>query len=67
MSSSSTEQDVWSAIQERALVQALKTFPKDANQRWERVASAVPGKTMNQCKKKFASLKDSFRSKKTEV
>ncbi|CAN0860322.1 DnaJ homolog subfamily C member 2 [Linum grandiflorum] len=62
-----SEQDVWSAVQERALVQALKTFPKDANQRWERVAAAVPGKTVNQCKKKFALLKDSFRSKKSSA
>jgi DnaJ family protein C protein 2 len=65
--SSSSEQDVWSAVQERALVQALKTFPKEANQRWERVAASVPGKTVNQCKKKFALLKESFRNKKTAV
>ncbi|KAF9686320.1 hypothetical protein SADUNF_Sadunf03G0146500 [Salix dunnii] len=62
--SSSADQDVWSAVQERALVQALKTFPKEASQRWERVAAAVPGKTVNQCKKKFALLKESFRNKK---
>ncbi|XP_019052624.1 PREDICTED: dnaJ homolog subfamily C member 2-like [Nelumbo nucifera] len=62
--SSSAEQDVWSAVQERALIQALKTFPKDTAQRWERVAAAVPGKTVNQCKKKFALLKENFRSKK---
>ncbi|KAG6781583.1 hypothetical protein POTOM_014494 [Populus tomentosa] len=62
--SSSADQDVWSAVQERALVQALKTFPKETSQRWERVAAAVPGKTINQCKKKFASLKESFRNKK---
>ncbi|XP_041015751.1 dnaJ homolog subfamily C member 2-like [Juglans microcarpa x Juglans regia] len=65
--SSSSEQDVWSAVQERALVQALKTFPKEANQRWERVAAAVPGKTVNQCKKKFTLLKESFRNKKNAV
>ncbi|KAI3427793.1 uncharacterized protein J3R85_009006 [Psidium guajava] len=64
---SSSEQDVWSAVQERALVQALKTFPKETNQRWERVAAAVPGKTVNQCKKKFALLKENFRSKKGTV
>ncbi|XVF00130.1 hypothetical protein REPUB_Repub03eG0258500 [Reevesia pubescens] len=62
--SSSSEQDVWSAVQERALVQALKTFPKETSQRWERVAAAVPGKTVNQCKKKFTSLRENFRSKK---
>ncbi|KAF8403565.1 hypothetical protein HHK36_011669 [Tetracentron sinense] len=60
----SVEQDVWSAIQERALVQALKTFPKETSQRWERVAAAIPGKTVNQCKKKLALLKESFRTKK---
>ncbi|KAJ0089030.1 hypothetical protein Patl1_31372 [Pistacia atlantica] len=65
--SSSSEHDVWSAVQERALVQALKTFPKETSQRWERVAAAVPGKTVNQCKKKFALLKENFRNKKTAV
>ncbi|XP_009334242.2 dnaJ homolog subfamily C member 2 [Pyrus x bretschneideri] len=62
---SGSEQDVWSAVQEKALVQALKTFPKDAAQRWERVAAAVPGKSVVQCKKKFALLKESFRNKKS--
>ncbi|CAA7054133.1 unnamed protein product [Microthlaspi erraticum] len=65
--SGSTDADAWSAVQERALVQALKTFPKETSQRWERVAAAVPGKTMNQCKKKFAELKELIRSKKTAV
>lgn len=65
--SSSSDQDVWSAVQERALVQALKTFPKETGQRWERVAAAVPGKTVNQCKKKFALLKENFRNKKNAV
>lgn len=64
---SSSEQDAWSAVQERALVQALKTFPKETNQRWERVAAAVPGKTVNQCKKKFTLLKENFRNKKNAV
>ncbi|KAH7666919.1 Dnaj-like subfamily c member 2 protein [Dioscorea alata] len=60
----SSEQDTWSATQERALVQALKTFPKETSQRWERVAAAIPGKTVNQCKKKFTLMKENFRSKK---
>ncbi|GAU24971.1 hypothetical protein TSUD_312060 [Trifolium subterraneum] len=62
-----SEQEVWSDVQETALIQALKTFPKEANQRWERVSAAVPGKTVNQCKKKFAMLKENFRNKKTAV
>ncbi|MFS7923316.1 putative transcription factor MYB/SANT family [Helianthus anomalus] len=61
---SSSDQDVWSSVQETALVQALKTFPKETNQRWERVAAAVPGKPVNQCKKQFALLKERFRNTK---
>ncbi|GLJ49619.1 hypothetical protein SUGI_1052670 [Cryptomeria japonica] len=58
------EQESWSAVQERALIQALKTFPKDTPQRWERVATAVPGKSKVQCMKKFSELKDNFRNRK---
>ncbi|EPS65770.1 hypothetical protein M569_09005, partial [Genlisea aurea] len=63
--SSGSDGDAWSEVQEKALITALKAFPKDTNQRWERVAAAVPGKTVNQCKKKFASLKESFRNLKS--
>ncbi|KAL5994821.1 hypothetical protein ACLOJK_024878 [Asimina triloba] len=65
VASSSEQQDMWSATQERALIQALKTFPKETPQRWERVAAAVPGKTVNQCKKKITLMKENFRSKKS--
>ncbi|CAN8259749.1 unnamed protein product [Cochlearia groenlandica] len=65
--SGSSDTDSWSTVQERALVQALKTFPKETSQRWERVAAAVPGKTMIQCKKKFAELKEIIRNKKTKA
>lgn len=61
---SSSDEDAWSEVQEKALIQALKTFPKDTSERWERVAAAVVGKDVNQCKKKFSSLKENFRNKK---
>ncbi|KAI3879548.1 hypothetical protein MKX03_005686 [Papaver bracteatum] len=57
-------EQAWSAVQERALVQALKTFPKETNQRWQRISAAVPGKTVVQCKKKVASMKESFLNNK---
>ncbi|KAL2538650.1 dnaJ-like protein subfamily C member 2-like [Forsythia ovata] len=57
---SSSDQETWSSVQEKALVQALKTFPKETGQRWERVAAAVPKKTVGQCKKKFKLMKDNF-------
>ncbi|KAG8063974.1 hypothetical protein GUJ93_ZPchr0004g39988 [Zizania palustris] len=59
-----TDQDAWSEAQVLALVQALKAFPKDASQRWERVSAAVPGKTVVQCKKKVTAMRENFRSKK---
>nr|GEU47931.1 DnaJ homolog subfamily C member 2-like [Tanacetum cinerariifolium] len=46
-----SDSDEWSTVQVTSLVQAMKTFPKEANQRWERIAAAVLGKTVNQCKK----------------
>jgi DnaJ family protein C protein 2 len=62
---SATDPEAWSEPQVLALVQALKAFPKDASQRWERVAAAVPGKTVVQCKKKVAAMRENFRSKKS--
>uniref|UniRef100_A0ACD5TD57 Uncharacterized protein n=1 Tax=Avena sativa TaxID=4498 RepID=A0ACD5TD57_AVESA len=61
---SAADPDAWSEAQVLALVQALKAFPKDATQRWERVAAAVPGKTVVQCKKKVTSMRSNFRTKK---
>jgi DnaJ homolog subfamily C member 2 len=63
---SATDPDAWSETQVLALVQALKAFPKEASQRWERVAAAVPGKTVVQCKKKVQSKRGNFRGKKVQ-
>ncbi|KAI5081324.1 hypothetical protein GOP47_0004507 [Adiantum capillus-veneris] len=63
--SSKEEPDVWSDVQEGALVKAMKAFPKDTPQRWDRIATAVPGKTKAQCFRKFAELRENFRSKKS--
>lgn len=60
----SAEEDTWSAVQDRALLQAYKTFPKESSQRWERISAAIPGKTVNHCKKRLTFLKESLRSKK---
>lgn len=70
LSSCSEQEDVWSVEQEKALVHALKTVPKElaGGERWERVSGAVPGmKSANQCKKKFALLKQDLRSKKSSA
>lgn len=54
----------WSSAEDIALLNALKTFPKDTNMRWEKVAAAVPGKSKTQCMKRFSELKLNFRNSK---
>eukprot|EP00897_Mesotaenium_endlicherianum_P010521 jgi/Mesen1/9498/ME000063S08941 len=51
----------WSDAEDKELVRALKEFPKDTARRWDRVASALPGKSKQQCFKRFGELKDSFK------
>jgi len=55
----------WSAGDDRALLNALKEFPKDTAMRWEKVAASVPGKTKAACMKRVTELKRDFRSTKT--
>ncbi|GBG74260.1 hypothetical protein CBR_g17970 [Chara braunii] len=55
------ESDLWNDVQDVSLVRAMKEFPKDTAMRWERIASAVPGKTKTQCMKRFVELKKGFR------
>ncbi|XP_042391380.1 transcription factor MAMYB-like [Zingiber officinale] len=54
----------WSSGEDIALLNALKTFPKDVSMRWEKVAAAVPGKSKVACMKRVAELKRNFRTSK---
>ncbi|PIN19273.1 hypothetical protein CDL12_08047 [Handroanthus impetiginosus] len=54
----------WSAVEDLALLNALKAFPKDVAMRWEKIAASVPGKTKSACMKRVAELKKDFRSSK---
>ena len=52
----------WSEAQDRALLQALREFPKETAKRWDRVAAAVPGGwSKQQCFKRFSELREGFR------
>ncbi|KAL3497692.1 hypothetical protein ACH5RR_040424 [Cinchona calisaya] len=55
----------WSTGEDLALLNALKSFPKDVAMRWEKIAAAVPGKTKAACMKRVTELKKDFRSSKT--
>uniref|UniRef100_A0A0D6R8P1 Myb-like domain-containing protein n=1 Tax=Araucaria cunninghamii TaxID=56994 RepID=A0A0D6R8P1_ARACU len=54
----------WSSEEDRALLNALKAFPKETNMRWEKIAAAVPGKSKSQCMKRLSELKQNFRNSK---
>ena len=47
-----------------AQVQALKRVGKEAPERWERIAAAVPGKTRAACMKRYKEIQAAFRAKK---
>lgn len=59
-----TKESGWSAVEDLALLNALKAFPKDAAMRWEKIAASVPGKTKSACMKRVTELKKDFRSSK---
>ncbi|KAG5228760.1 hypothetical protein OIU76_018175 [Salix suchowensis] len=54
----------WSTGEDIALLNALKSFSKDAAMRWEKIAAAVPGKSKAACMKRVTELKKDFRSSK---
>ncbi|KAL4449534.1 hypothetical protein ABPG77_007178 [Micractinium sp. CCAP 211/92] len=57
----------WTEEQELALVKALKTVGKDAEDRWGQVAALVPGKTKAQCFRRFKELKESHKAAKAKA
>lgn len=57
----------WSEDSDKALLTALKVFPKDSAMRWDKIAAAVPGKSKAQCFRRYADLRENFRGKKIVV
>jgi len=57
--------DSWSQEQQSALEAGLKKFPAtlDKNERWKGITSMVEGKTMQDCIKRYKSIKSSVQSK----
>lgn len=55
----------WTSGEDLALLNALKTFPKEVAMRWEKIAAAVPGRSKAACMKRMTVLKKDFRSSKS--
>lgn len=58
--------DGWTKVQELSLVRAFKEFGKDTADRWERIASAVPGRSKVQCQRRMVELRTRLREAKEE-
>jgi len=62
---SDTKEDVWTVEQQKSLEMALKeakSLPMD--QRWEKVASMIHGKTKEQCIERYKFIRDQLLAKK---
>eukprot|EP00249_Psilotum_nudum_P013427 c24329_g1_i1 orf=335-1570(-) len=61
-----TKKGDWTEAEDKILVTALKTFPKDTTLRWDKIALVVQGRTKAQCFRRFAELRENFRNAKTD-
>lgn len=60
------QEDGWSQEQQKLLETALSQFPKGTNERWERIAGKVEGKSKEQCMMRFKFLAEQIKKKKLE-
>lgn len=43
----------WTTEEQKLLEQALKTFPVNTPERWEKISEAVPGRSKKDCMKRY--------------
>ena len=60
----------WSAAEDRVLLEAFKNGPTHMHQgrrapNWVEIAKKVPGRTSDQCMKRYSKIKHGIKSKKT--
>lgn len=54
----------WSAEEQKMLEQALVTYPKDTVKRWDRIGESIPGRTKEECIKRFKELAAMVQAKR---
>ena len=57
--------DEWSGTEQAALEFALRTVPRDAEERWEQVAAVVVTKSKRQCIARFKLIRQQIAASKT--
>uniref|UniRef100_A0A8C6WLW4 DnaJ homolog subfamily C member 2 n=1 Tax=Neogobius melanostomus TaxID=47308 RepID=A0A8C6WLW4_9GOBI len=54
----------WTTEEQKLLEQALKSYPVSTPERWEKIATAVPGRTKKDCMKRYKELVEMVKAKK---
>lgn len=54
----------WTAEEQKLLEQALKTYPVNTPERWEKIAVTIPGRTKKDCMKRYKELVEMVKAKK---
>lgn len=54
----------WTTEEQKLLEQALKTYPVNTPERWDKIAAAVPGRSKKDCMKRYKELVEMIKAKK---
>ncbi|XP_051547478.1 dnaJ homolog subfamily C member 2-like [Myxocyprinus asiaticus] len=54
----------WTTEEQKLLEQALKTYPVNTPERWEKISDAVPGRSKKVCMKRYKELVEMIKAKK---
>ncbi|XP_071054215.1 dnaJ homolog subfamily C member 2 [Onthophagus taurus] len=54
----------WTTQEQQLLEQALKTYPASTQERWDKIADCVPGRTKKDCMKRYKELVEIIKAKK---
>lgn len=58
------EEVPWTKTEQALLEQAIKTYPANTPERWDRIAECIPNRTKKDCMKRFKELVDLVKAKK---
>ncbi|XP_076862935.1 dnaJ homolog subfamily C member 2 [Brachyhypopomus gauderio] len=61
---SGSDSNPWTTEEQKLLEQALKTYPVNTPERWDKIAAAVPGRTKKDCMKRYKELAEMIKAKK---
>lgn len=54
----------WNATEQQLLEQALKTYPSNTPERWDRIADCIPNRSKKECVKRYKELVETIKAKK---